>query len=367
VKLGVLSSSRADYGIYTPLLMKISNDPFFDLSVICFGSHLSEAFGYTVEAVRTDVFGTLHTVDALPTGDTPKDISKCLGDTVLRFASFWEKNHFDLVIALGDRFEMFAAIASLVAFNIPVAHIHGGEMTEGAIDDAFRHSITHMSKYHFASTQKYADRIKELKGNTNYIYNTGALSFDNLKQLNYYTIDQFYDKYKVDLGKPTILITFHPETVGYQKNELYASELVLALSGIEGYQLLITMPNADTMGSVIRHKLNDFVQKNENAFAFESLGMHGYLSAMKHCSFLLGNSSSGCIEASFFPKWVINLGERQRGRVITPNVISCAINSKEILSAVSSVSAKNIPDIIEVFGNGNAAQNIVNILKNIHG
>lgn len=342
------------------------NDPFFELTIIAFGTHLSEKFGYTVNEIVNDGFKNILRLDTMPDGDSPEQISRSMGKTIIEFSDMWNSNKFDLVFALGDRFEMFAAVSATIPFNIKVAHIHGGETTIGAIDNAFRHCITHMSHLHFASTEIYKNRIIELVGNDNDIYNTGALSYDNLIDLKLLDIESFKNKYAVDLSKKTILITLHPETVAFEKNEAYVSEFVSALKAIEGYQFLITMPNADTNGNIIREKLNDFVAGNKHAFAFENLGTIGYLSAMKHCTMMLGNTSSGCIEASFFSKYVINIGNRQKGRIVTQNIRNCSFLKSELIRAVKDYDAFNLSEKITVYGEGNSADKIIQILK-IHG
>ncbi len=367
MKIGILTSSRADYGIYSPLLKKLKDDPFFNLEIIAFGTHLSEKFGYTLSEIEKDNYKMIHKIDTIPQGDSSENVSMAMGKTITNFSPFWKTNSFDLVFALGDRYEMFAAVSSSLPFNIKIAHIHGGETTLGAIDNAFRHSITHMSAIHFASAEPYKKRIIELTGNDKHVYNVGALSFDNLKNIILLSVEEFKNLYSVDLGKPTLLITFHPETVGFEKNAEYADELIATLIEIKNYQFLITMPNADTMGNLIRDKLNDFINQNENAFGFENLGTLGYLSAMKHCSFMLGNSSSGCIEASWFPKWVINLGDRQKGRIMTPNIINCDFSKAKIINAIKKVDISQIPERRNIYGTGNTSEKIVALVKQING
>jgi GDP/UDP-N,N'-diacetylbacillosamine 2-epimerase (hydrolysing) len=261
---------------------------------------------------------------------------------------------------------MFAAVFSSLPFNIPIAHISGGEITLGAIDNTFRDALTVISKYNFASTEIYKNRIISIKGIKENIYNVGALNLDNLKRVNFLTIQEFETLYNIDLLKPTILITFHPETVSFEKNIEYINELIAALTEIENYQFVITMPNADNMGGVIRDKLSCFISSKSNAYCIESFGTIGYLSCMKHCSFMLGNTSSGFVEASFFPKYVINLGNRQTGRILTKNIVNCSIEKESIIKAVNDFLYFN-PNNNEylIYGDGNTANNIVKILNNI--
>lgn len=345
------------------MLKALETDPFFDLSIIAFGTHLSSIHGETIRQIAADRFETILRVETMPAGDTPADIVRAMGQTMIRFSDLWSSHSFDLVIALGDRYEMFAACASVLPFTIPIAHIHGGETTEGAIDDAFRHSITHLSTYHFVTTDRYTKRVAELKGSDRNIFNVGALSIDNLRSLPLLSTKMFKAQFNIDLDIPSILITFHPETVALNQNKAYIRELIAALSGISHYQLIITMPNADPMGNMIREALSAFIRETPGAVGVESFGTLGYLSCMKHCAMMLGNTSSGFVEASFFPKWVINLGERQTGRILTPNIIQTPIDKQSILDAVAAVERNGAPPASELYGQGNTAQRIVNILK----
>lgn len=364
MKVGVLTSSRADYSIYLPLLKLLKNDNFFDLKIIAFGTHLSEKHGYTVNNIVEDGFWVSHKIETLIDGDSPEAISEMIGKTIISFSKIWIAEKFDLIVCLGDRFEMFAAISSTVPFNIRVAHIHGGETTTGAIDNVFRHSISLMSKIHFVAAENYKNKLINLLGSSENIYNVGALSIDNLKNLTLFSKQEFKSKYNIDLNLPTILSTFHPETVDFKKNDYYANEYVKALSKLSNYQIIITMPNADTYGNIIREKINHFACGKENVKIIESFGTIGYLTCMKYARMLIGNTSSGFYDASFFPKWVINLGNRQNGRIITPNIINCEINAEQILKTVNYIEINNISNInCNIYGSGNAAKSIVEILK----
>lgn len=365
MKIGILTSSRADYSIYYPLLKALRAEGSHSLEIIAFGTHLSKQHGLTVERIKEDGFDVKHTIATSPEKDTPSAITESMGQTIVRFSSLWEQTKPDLVFALGDRYEMFAACASTVSFNLQLAHIHGGEETLGAIDNVFRHSITHMASYHFTAAEKYRQRVIALKGSADHIYNVGSLSIDNLKELPLYTIPEFKERYEIDLDTPSILITFHPETVSLHRNEEFLKEIVAALDQLTGYQYIFTMPNADAMGNVVRKQINDFVQRTPHAIAVESFGTVGYLSCMKHCSMLLGNTSSGFIEASFFPKYVVNLGERQSGRILTSNIRQCSIERNEIINAVQSYRPGSEGKSVDIYGDGHASKKIVEILKTI--
>ncbi len=366
MKIAVLTSSRADYSIYKPLLELIATqEKEWQLDIIAFGTHLSEKYGYTVETILKDGFNVSHRIDTLPYGDSPAAIVESMGRTMQLFGELWGNTSYDLIIALGDRYEMFAAVAASLPFNMKVAHLHGGETTLGAIDNAFRHSISHMSQIHFVSSEVYKNRLNELLDNKQHIYNVGALSFDNLCKGDLYTVDEFRTRFKIDLNIPTVLITIHPETVSFEKNEHYTEVLLKVLSSLKGYQYLITMPNADTMGLSIRKKIIRYAEENKQVCLVESLGTVGYLSVMKYCSFMMGNTSSGFIEASFFPKWVINLGNRQKGRLLTPNIIATEFDEFQIMEAVRKIETSGTPEKSEVYGDGSAATKIVRIIKEI--
>jgi GDP/UDP-N,N'-diacetylbacillosamine 2-epimerase (hydrolysing) len=364
LKIGILTSSRADYGIYYPLLMKMKADAYFKMHLLAFGTHLSGKFGQTFRQIEADGFEISHSIDTLAENDTAGGIVRSMAKTLAAFSDLWDMESFDLLIALGDRYEMFSAVSSSVPFNIPVAHIHGGETTLGAIDNSFRHCITTMSELHFASCEEYKRRVVEIKGNEQGVFNTGALSIDNLASMDFLSVDDFYKKYKIDLSIPTILFTFHPETVSYSRNEEYIRTIVEALKELNKYQIIITMPNADTSGSIVRTSLESFVSASQNVYGIESFGSTAYLSCMKHCAFMLGNTSSGFVEASWFPKAVINIGDRQKGRILTSNIRSCRIDKEEILSSVNELDKIDLKPGENIYGDGNAAEKILSIIKN---
>lgn len=364
VKIGVLSSSRADYGIYLPLLHKLKEDTSFETDVIAFGTHLLDRFGHTVDSIYKDGFIVREVPLKLGIGDKPEDIALAMAETMREFSIFFTNNKYHLLFALGDRYEMFAAVAATAPFNYPIAHIHGGETTLGAIDNAFRHSITCFSKFHFTSTEVYKKRVMKITGNSDFVYNVGALSIDNLKHLRLLEVSEFMEKYEIDITRPTILFTFHPETVAYERNKIYIDEIINALKRLSHYQIIVTMPNADTMGLMIREELIRAATEMPNIIIVEAFGSVGYLSAMKHCSFMLGNTSSGFVEASYFSKPVINLGERQRGRILTSNIVTVPIDTDTIIEAINGVEKLFHLKVKPVYGNGNTAVNIIQILKN---
>ena len=363
MKIIVLTSSRADYGIYLPLLKKLKVDTFFNLKIVAFGTHLSKKFGNTIDQILKDGFEVAYKIETLLDGDSPETIAKSMAVTIDKFSSLWakEKSNIDLILCVGDRYEMFAAVTASVPFIIPVAHLHGGETTLGAIDNVFRHSITSMSKLHFASTKNHADRVAQIIGSKNGVYNVGALSLDNLMDIKILSVQQFKEKFNIELNAPA-LVTFHPETIAFEKNDQYISELIAALDTLPK-QIIITMPNADTMSNLIRNKLREFAKQKSNVISVESLGTEGYFSCLHHCSFVLGNSSSGIIEAASFGKYVLNLGNRQLGRDVGENVIQCEIKKNKILDAVKLIDTLPKLNTTNIYGDGHTADKIISTLK----
>ncbi|HLO91913.1 MAG TPA: UDP-N-acetylglucosamine 2-epimerase [Lentimicrobium sp.] len=359
INLGILTSSRADFGIYEPLIRALCNETSIKPYVIAFGTHLAERYGNSIQHIKKIDVPIIGQFDTAPVDDTPAAITKSMIKTMQSMIPVWEKHNFDLVLALGDRYEMFAAVASGLPFNIKFGHIHGGETTTGAIDNAMRHSISHMSYMHFTSSEFYKERVIELTGNSRHVYNTGALSVDNLASMNFISREDIWQTFRIDLEQSTILITIHPETIGYEKNEAYASEVVAVLKDFNNIQQVITMPNADTSGLIIRNILIKYAEGRPNVRLIENFGSNAYLSVMKYSSLILGNSSSGFIEAAWFPKWVINLGNRQGGRFRTPNIIDVPFNRDQIREAITKALESPVPNVEPVYGDGSASQKII--------
>jgi GDP/UDP-N,N'-diacetylbacillosamine 2-epimerase (hydrolysing) len=364
MKVGILTSSRADYGIYRPLLKLLQEDNYFEMEIIAFGTHLLEKYGKTLNHILEDGYKVVEVEGTIPSNDSPKDISNAIGKAISHFSDFWNTNKFDLILALGDRYEMFSAVTSALPFNQIIAHIHGGETTLGAIDNSFRHSITLMAKLHFAAANEYKNRIINITGTTDNVYSVGALSIDNIKQLKLLSIEEINETFKINLNNPSILFTFHPETIDFEKNAYYINEVIACLEKLNKYQIIITMPNSDTMGLHIRKELNKFIDRSENAIGIESFGSLGYLSVMKHCTFMMGNTSSGFIEAAGLNIPVVNLGNRQKGRIVTPNIFNTNIEQVEIIKAVELALKYKRNKTINIYGDGNAAKKIVEIIKN---
>ena len=365
MRIGILTSSRADFGIYLPLLQQLNSDDSFEVKIIAFGTHLSQFHGYTIDQIKAAGFQVNYTIESMLLTDSSASVATAMGLTNIKFAEFWKEHaaEFDLVFCLGDRYEMFSAVMAGVPFQIKFAHLHGGETTLGAIDNVFRHAITLASKYHFVSTGEYAERVSRLIDNDKNIYNVGALSLDSLIDPKLLSVNEFKQKWLIDLSKKTILCTFHPETVNYNKNQHYAVELVTALNKLKKYQVIITMPNADTAGNIIRKELVENFSNSDRVFLIENLGSASYFTAMKYCAFLLGNSSSGIIEAASFAKYVIDIGDRQMGRKHGKNVIHTEIDADKIIEAVTEIEESEILAPQNIYFNNGAAMQIIKILK----
>jgi GDP/UDP-N,N'-diacetylbacillosamine 2-epimerase (hydrolysing) len=367
MKIAILTSSRADFGIYMPLLKAIKSDDYFDLKIIAFGTHLSHFHGYTKNQIQETGLKVDYEIDSMMLSDSKEAIANAIGLTIIKFASFWKEHEsdFDIVFCLGDRYEMFAAVISGLPFSIKFAHLHGGEKTLGAIDNVFRHSLTHASNVHFTSTKNHENRVKELIDEPNKVYNVGAISLDNILELDLLDVASFKRKWEIDMEKPTILVTFHPETVKAELNTKFAKEIVKIIVKNQQLQFLITMPNADTAGSIIRNIFLDELSHCSNVVMRENLGVQSYFSAMKHCKFLLGNTSSGIIEAASFKKFVINLGDRQKGRSCSKNVIHTNIIEKEIQSHINQLKSFPSFEKENIYFQVGSTAKIISILKQL--
>ena len=286
MKIGVLTSSRADYGIYLPLLKKILLDPFFDLEIIAFGTHLSKFHGYTLNEIEKENFNKIHTISSLISNDDEQAIATAYGLTALKFADFWANNTFDWVLCLGDRFEMSAAVQAGIPFGIKFAHLHGGETTLGAIDNIYRHQITLAASLHFTATDAYKNKVISITGSEEGVYTEGALSLDNIDSFEVIPEDVFYSKFNIP-KEDFALVTFQPETVAVKKNIDYASVMKEALSEIAtDINLVITMPNADTSGTIYRQAKDALKKENSNSIVLiENFGKVNYFSAMKYANF----------------------------------------------------------------------------------
>jgi len=328
----VVTTSRADYGIYQPLLTAIANDPELRLRLIVSGMHLSAEAGLTVREIEADGYEIAERVEVLLASDTPEGISKSMGLAVIGFAQVFSRWRPDILVVLGDRFEMHAAALAALPFKIPVAHLGGGEVTEGAIDDCLRHSITKLSHIHFAATEPYGRRILQLGEEAWRLVVSGGTGLDELRTMEYLTREQLEERFQLQLSKPFLLVTYHPVTLEYEQAEWQIDELLAALRAAD-LPVIFTQSNVDTGNRVVRQKIDDFVASSY-AKLVPSFGKKAYLSMLKLATAMVGNSSSGVGEAASFEIPVVNIGTRQRGRLRTRNVIDVDYGRNEILAAI---------------------------------
>lgn len=360
MKIGILTSSRADYGIYKPLLDKVKEDTRFDLTVIAFGMHLQAEHGNTLKVIERDGYKKVDIVEGMSDGDAPKDIVVGYGNLVSEFAAYWEANSFDWVFALGDRFEMSAAVQSGIPYLINFAHIHGGETTLGAIDNIYRHQISLASKLHFVAAIDFKKKLTQLLGASEHIYNVGSLSLDNLDIRNLPLWPAVRNNFQIPAGD-FVLVTFHPETVDYKENAAFAKTVETVLETIsKETHVVITLANADTMGKLFR----DMAQRIKSTLPSQisvvpNFGKDNYFAAMNACKYMLGNTSSGIIEAASFSKFVINVGDRQKGRLRSANVIDTAFDKFEILHAVEEIERQPIYNGQNAYKKENSAAQII--------
>ena len=365
MKIGILTSSRADYGIYFSLLNELKKDIFFDLEIIAFGTHLSERHGFTISNIIKDGYDKIHEITSLVEDDSEKGIAVSYANTVLSFSDFWSVQKFDLVFCLGDRFEMSAAVQASIPFGVKLAHIHGGETTLGAIDNIYRHEISLASKYHFVSTNYYFQKVKQLVDNSVFVYNVGSLSLSNIETFKPKTRSVFFKNFGIKEA-PYILVTFHPETISVQNNFVFAKIMRDVLTILcKKINVVVTMPNADTFGSIYRKELNQLKISNpEQVLLVENFGKINYFNAIFYSSLLIGNTSSGIIEAASFNKYVINVGDRQKGRAHGINVFNTSFNSEKIIEMFNKLIQEKEKDIDNIYFKKNTLKKIITILKN---
>jgi GDP/UDP-N,N'-diacetylbacillosamine 2-epimerase (hydrolysing) len=362
--IGVLTSSRADYGIYLPLLQKMEKDSFFELEVIAFGTHCSKFHGFTLEDIERDSYAKIHEISSLISNDDAQSIATSYGLTALKFADFWANHQYEMVLCLGDRFEMSAAVQAGIPFGVNFIHLYGGETTLGAIDNIYRHQITLASKIHFTSTNSYKLKIENILGQNKNIYSVGSLSLDEMSDFKPINKNEFYHKFNIE-DKDFALITFHPETIAVKDNGYYAIEMKAALKELtSSLNLVITMPNADTLGTEYRKKIEELKEENpSHVLLIENFGKTNYFSAMYYSKLLIGNTSSGIVEAASFGKYVVNVGDRQKGRAQSQNILDAVFNRKDIIS-----KTKQALQLVNYLGQNiyykqGVADNIIKILK----
>jgi GDP/UDP-N,N'-diacetylbacillosamine 2-epimerase (hydrolysing) len=368
-KICVVTGSRADYGLLRWLMQEIKKDPILELQIMVTGMHLSETFGLTYQEIETDGFKINEKVEVLNDNDSGVSIAKSIGLGVTGCALALEKLNPDLIVLLGDRFEIFAAATAALVLTIPVAHLHGGEVTTGAFDESFRHAITKMSHIHFVAAEEYRNRVIQLGENPELVFNVGGLGVDAISKVKLLDKEEFERKRGVSFSKKNLLITFHPVTLEPGSAEKQMDELLSALENLRDTTLIFTLPNADTGGLAIISKIEKFVENHASAYSFKSLGQIDYLSCINIVDAVIGNSSSGLTEVPSFRKGTINIGDRQKGRLLSTSVISSGPFKNDIKSALDTLFSASFQEKLKTsinpYGDGGSSKKICTIIKQI--
>jgi len=370
-KIAVITGTRAEYGLLYWIIKSVYEDKELELQLIVTGMHLSPEFGMTVKEIEKDGFPIAEKVEMLLSSDTEIAIATAMGIGMIGFAKAYERLRPDIAVVLGDRFEILSAVAAATPFRLPVAHIHGGEVTEGVMDDLFRHAITKMSHIHFTATDEYKKKVIQMGELPENVFCFGAPGLDNIYKLDLIDKEELYQELGLPFETKVGVVTYHPVTLEKGTAELQISELLQALRSFPDIYWVFTLPNADTGGRIIAKLINNFARNNpDKGKVFTSLGRVRYLSLLKHASVMVGNSSSGIIEAPSFELPVVNVGDRQRGRVRAQNVIDVLDCKEEAIAlavdkAISSVFKASLKGLKNPYGNGIASAKIVKNLKTI--
>ena len=368
-KICVITGTRAEYGLLRWVMQGIKDEPGLLLQIIATGMHLSPEFGLTYKVIERDGFQINRKVEMLTSSDTSAGIAKSMGLGLIGFADALHELKPDLIVVLGDRFEIFSAVAAALVARIPVAHIHGGETTEGSFDEAFRHSITKMSHFHFVATEEYYWRVIQLGEQPERVFLVGGLGIDGIKCVQLLDRSALEKSLDFKLGPKNLLITFHPTTLEIGTAENQMKEVLAALDSLNDTHIIFTLPNADVGGRALIGMVQDFVAQHPNARAYTSLGQLRYLSCIAHMDGVLGNSSSGLTEVPSFKKGTINIGDRQRGRLQAASVINCEPMRDSVKRALEQLYSNsfqsNLHQVINPYGEGGASNKVVNILRGI--
>ena len=367
----VVTGSRAEYGLLYPLIKLIADDIELQLQLVATGMHLSPEFGLTYRQIEADGFVIDAKVEMLLSSDTPVGITKSMGLGLIGFADAFERLKPDLIVLLGDRFEAMAAAQAAMVANIPIAHLHGGESTEGVIDEAIRHSITKMSHLHFTSTEPYRQRVIQLGEQPEHVYNVGAIGLDNIRNLMLLDRSAFEQSIDFKLGRLNFLVTYHPLSLSGQDAEQQMERLLAALDHFEQANIVFTKPNADTNGRIIGQLIDKYTAaRNERVVCHTSLGQLRYLSAISHVDVVIGNSSSGIIEVPYMNKPTVNIGRRQDGRVKGLSIIDCDDSTGEIIRAINKALSPDFRQLCNqanssMYGDGQTAERIIEVLRSV--
>ena len=367
-KICVVTGTRAEYGLLKPLITKLNNDSSLEVQLVVTGMHLSPEFGLTYQEIERDGFIVTERNEMLLSSDTPNGITKSIGLGIIGFADIFTRVVPDLVILLGDRYEALAAATAAMIHRIPIAHIHGGELTEGAVDESIRHSITKMSILHFTSTEQYRKRVIQLGESPEQVYCVGALGIENIRTQSLLSKEDLEKSLQFSLDKPYVMVTFHPVTLEKHMAQIQIDNLLDALDVFREYHIIFTKANADTDGRIINQRTEEYVNRNaERAIVVTSLGMLRYLSALKYCDMVIGNSSSGIVEAPSFQIPTVNIGDRQKGRIRGKSVIDCGWKKEEVVAAIQKAQImrkdRSSKKLINPYEGVNTSNSIVAYIK----
>jgi GDP/UDP-N,N'-diacetylbacillosamine 2-epimerase (hydrolysing) len=363
----MLTGARAEYGLMRWVMQGIEDDPDLALQIIATGMHLSPEFGLTYQEIEKDGFQIDRKVEMLTSSDTPVGVAKSMGLGMIGFADALNELAPDLLVVLGDRFEILSAVAAALVARIPVMHLHGGELTEGAIDESIRHAITKMSQVHCVATEEYRQRVIQLGEQPQRVFCVGGLGVDLIRKTQLLSRTDLEAALDFKFMTRNLLITFHPTTLASETAGSQMNELLAALDPLGDTGLIFTLPNADAGGRELISMLQDFVATHPNARAYPSLGQLRYLSCVAQCDGVVGNSSSGLLEAPTLKKGVINIGDRQRGRLQAKNVINSRTDRNEIAAALrqleSSAFQEPLASVRNPYGEGGACDRVVEVIK----
>jgi len=363
----VVTGTRADYGLLQWVMDGIRRDPMLRLQVVATGTHLSAEFGMTYREIEADGFSIDRKLDILTADDTPVGVTKAIGRGVIAFADAFAELKPDVVVLLGDRSEILAAATAALIAGHPLAHLHGGEITEGAFDDSIRHAVTKMSHLHFVAAEPYCHRVIQLGESPERVFLTGGLGVDTIRKTRLLDRAALEAALDFKLGKKNLLVTFHPVTLEKGTAPTQMAELLKALDGLTETNLILTLPNADTGSRELIRMIEDFAASRPHVRAYPSLGQLRYLSCLAQVDGVVGNSSSGLAEAPSFRKGTINIGERQRGRLKAASVIDCAPDCASIQAALKKLYSPEfqagLADVRNPYGEGGASEKVVDTLK----
>ena len=367
-KVCIVTGTRAEYGLLFWLMKSIKEDSCLDLQIIATGSHLSPEFGLTYQEIEKDGFTINKKIEMILSADTPSAITKSTGIALISFADSYLDLMPDAVVLLGDRYELLAASTAALFAGLPIVHIHGGETTVGAFDEAIRHSITKMAWWHFTATEEYQKRVVQLGENPDRVFNVGGLGVDYIKKANLLSKKQLMSETKIQFAEKNLLVTYHPVTMEKESSERDFGCLLEVLAEFDDIYLIFTMPNSDTNGRIIQQMIQDFVSTYpKRTIAFSSMGNLNYLSTMQFVDGVVGNSSSGLLETPTYQIGTINIGDRQKGRLKAKSVIDCVPSIQSIKDSINKLYCKEfqrkLKGVINPYGNGDASEKILDVLK----